>query len=151
MAALPGAGALARLLERDAAHGFILDGYPTTAGQAKALDEFLSGHKFPKPTIVVIDVPEDVARDRMARRRRADDKSANIERRLSDYREVGREVEQWYGPERIVRVDGTGAPTDVASRISAGIDAVRSRDTLKVRDAPKPTDPNLTEPPLKER
>ena len=33
-------------------------------------------------------------------------------------------MEKWYGPERIVRVDGTGAVPDVTKRISAGIDSV---------------------------
>jgi adenylate kinase len=123
----------ARLLRPDAARGFILDGYPATEGQAKALDEFLSGHQLPKPTIVVLDVPEDVSRDRMRRRRRADDKPGNIERRLRDYREVGRVVEHWYGSERVVRIEGTGTPAEVALRISTGIEEVQARDRLKER------------------
>jgi adenylate kinase len=123
----------ARLLRPDAGRGFILDGYPASEGQARALDEFLSEHDFPKPTIVIMDVPEDVLRDRMKRRRRADDEPGNIERRLRDYREIGRVVEQWYGPERMVRVDGAGAPAQVALRIANGIEAVQSRQGLKVR------------------
>jgi adenylate kinase len=123
----------ARLLRQDAGRGFILDGYPTTEGQAKALDQWLSGHNLPKPVIVILNVPESIARDRLTRRRRAGDEPANIERRLRDYRDAGRLVEQWYGVERTVRVDGTGSPADVARRIVSGIDAVQSSKTLKVR------------------
>jgi adenylate kinase len=124
---------MARLLRPDAGHGFILDGYPATEGQARALDRWLSDHNLPAPTIVVLTVPEEVSRSRMTRRRRADDEPANIERRLRDYREVGRLVEEWYGRGRIVHVDGTGTPTEVAVRISNGIDAVQSRQGLRRR------------------
>jgi adenylate kinase len=125
----------ARLLRSDAGRGFILDGYPATEGQAGALDEFLSEHNFPKPIIVVMDAPEHVLRDRMMRRQRADDNPGNIERRLRDYREIGRVVEKWYGPERVVRVDGAGTPQQVALRIATGIEAVESRQGLKVRSS----------------
>ena len=123
----------ARLLRSDAGRGFILDGYPATEGQAKALDEWLSEHKLPKPTIVVLNVPEEVSRDRMVRRKRPDDQSENIQRRLRDYREVGRMVEQWYGSQRIVHVDGTGTPSDVTQRIAKGIEAVQAAPVLKSR------------------
>lgn len=123
----------ARLLQPDAGHGFILDGYPATEGQAKALDEFLTAQGFPKPTIIVLDIPEEVAEERLKKRGRADDKPGNIERRLRDYLEVGKMVEQWYGAERIVRIAGSGTPAEVAARIEEGIEAVRSRDGLKAR------------------
>lgn len=123
----------ARLLRPDAGRGFILDGYPSTDVQAKALDEWLSSHKLPKPIIMILDVPEGVSRERLTKRRHAGDKGDNIERRLRDYREVGRLVEQWYGPERIVRVDGTGMPADVASRIARGIDEAQTGKVLKSR------------------
>jgi len=77
-----------RLLQQDAVHGFILDGYPATEGQARALDQWLSEHNLPKPTIVILNVPEEVSRDRLIRRRRAGDEPDNIERRLRDYREI---------------------------------------------------------------
>ena len=74
-----------------------------------------------------------MSRDRLTRRRRAADQPDNIERRLRDYREVGRLVEQRYGAERIVRVDGTGTPAEVTLRITQGVDALPSARSLKVR------------------
>lgn len=124
---------MARLLHSDAGRGFILDGYPATDGQARALDRWLSDHNMPQPTIIVLNVPEDVSRSRMTRRRRADDQPANIERRLSQYRDIGRLVEQRYGRDRIVQVDGTGTPSEVALRIASGIDAAQSRRGLRQR------------------
>jgi adenylate kinase len=123
----------ARLLRADVGRGFILDGYPASDVQAKVLDQWLSEHKMPKPTIVVLSVPEDVARGRLTRRRRADDQIENIERRLRDYRDVGRMVEQWYGGDRTIRIDGTGTPEQVAQRIATGIDEVHSRNGLLQR------------------
>ncbi len=123
----------ARLLGRDVRRGFILDGYPGTETQAKALDGFLAEHNFPKPTIVIMEAPEGVLRERLTRRRRSDDVPEEIERRLSDYREMGRVVERWYGTERLVRIDATGTPEEVAARIAHGIETVPSGGGLKVR------------------
>lgn len=123
-----------RLLRQDAAKGFILDGYPTSEGQAEALDQWIAGNNLPKPIVVILDVPEKVSRDRLTRRKRAGDESTNIERRLADYREIGRQVEKWY-VNGIVRVDGTGAPSDVTQRIIQGIDALAASRSLKTRPA----------------
>ncbi len=135
----------ARLLRPDAARGFILDGYPSTEVQAKALDKWLSEHNLPKPIVVILDVSAEVSRERMIRRGRVGDTPANIERRLRDYREVGQLVEKWYGAQRLVRADGTGAPSEVALRIAKGVDAVQSSPSLKVRPLPS------EEPRLKQR
>jgi len=134
---------MARLLRPDAGRGFILDGYPATEGQARALDQWLSAHNLPNPTIVVLHVPEEVSRRRMIQRRRADDQPANIERRLRDYQDVGRLVEQWYGPERTVQIDGTGTLEEVALRIAKGIEAVPTGKGLKQR---APEDGGLKRP-----
>ena len=118
---------MTRLLRADAGRGFILDGYPATDGQAQALDQWLAEHNMPKPTVIVLNVPEDVSRTRLTKRRKADDQPSNIERRLRDYREVGRLVEQRYGGDHIVRVDGTGTPPQVAARIAEGIDQAHTK------------------------
>src|SRR3954453_11061572 len=58
-----------RLLQTDAGRGFILDGYPVSAGQAKALDAWLVDNGLPKPAVIILDVPEDVSRQRLLKRR----------------------------------------------------------------------------------
>ncbi len=123
----------ARILRPDVANGFIIDGYPATDGQAKAFDQWLAELKLPKPTIVILNVPEEVSRERLAQRGRVGDEPVNIERRLADYRQVGRLAEKWYGSERVVRVDGTGIPSDVTKRITTGVNAVPTSPTLKSR------------------
>ena len=120
----------ARMLRPDAGRGFILDGYPVTEGQAKALDEFLAQHKLPRPVVIILDIPEDVSRSRLLKRRRADDTTANIEHRLRDYKEAGRVVEEWYGPKRTSRVDGSGAVAEVAKRVAEAVENPREEKQL---------------------
>ena len=123
----------ASLLRTDVASGFILDGYPASEKQAKALDEFLSENGFPKPIVVILEAPDSVLRERMKGRGRADDGRENIERRLREYRELGAFTEKWYGPENTVRVDGAGSVPIVAGAIAQQIEAVRSKKALTVR------------------
>lgn len=134
-----------RLLRQDAGKGFILDGYPASEGQAKVLDQWILDNNLPRPVVVILDVPEAVSRDRLTRRRRPGDESDNIERRLAEYREIGRLVEKWYGSEHIIRVDGTGAPSDITLRITKGMDALAASKGLKVR-SPEPEGLKQREP-----
>jgi adenylate kinase len=127
----------ARLLRPDAGRGFVLDGYPVTEVQAKALDVWLLEHDLPKPTVIILDVPDELLRNRLRRRRRADDTSENIERRLRDYQEVGRVVEQWYGSRQTARVNGEGTVTEVAKRVADAVESVRPVKELKTRDPDK--------------
>lgn len=58
-----------RLSKPDAAEGFILDGFPRTLNQCKALDEMLElmGRKI--DSVVYVDVPEHVIVERLSARR----------------------------------------------------------------------------------
>jgi len=122
-----------RLLRPDTGRGFILDGYPTSEGQGKVLDQWIRDNNLPHPVVIILDVPEGVSRQRLAHRKRPGDDPGNVERRLADYREVGRLVEKLYGSEHIVRVDGTGSQADVTLRIINGIETLPSSKSLKVR------------------
>jgi len=97
----------ARLLQGDLGHGFILDGYPTTIGQAKLLDQFLKINRLPQPAVVMLDAPDDVVRKRMLARHRIDDNAEIINGRLSDYHAQSEFLTDWYGSEKLLRVDAT--------------------------------------------
>jgi adenylate kinase len=58
-----------RLDEKDAARGFLLDGFPRTLAQAEALDEILSKRGESLDAAVVIGVPEEVSLRRLTGRR----------------------------------------------------------------------------------
>jgi len=125
----------ARLLQADAGRGFILDGYPVSPGQAKALDAWLVDNGLPKPAVIILDVPEDVSRQRLLKRRRADDTAANIDRRLEEYKEIGRVLEGWYGSQRTARVDGTAVVPEVAKRVAVAVESIHELKQLKSRDS----------------
>jgi adenylate kinase len=59
----------ARLAESDAARGFILDGYPRTVAQVRALDGVLEAVGRPLSVAVLFEVPDDEVVRRLAGRR----------------------------------------------------------------------------------
>ncbi|MQS12674.1 adenylate kinase [Streptomyces kaniharaensis] len=58
-----------RMLQPDAAKGFLLDGFPRNLGQAKALDEFLAEQGIVLDGVLDLEVPEDEVVRRIAGRR----------------------------------------------------------------------------------
>jgi adenylate kinase len=58
-----------RLVEPDAAGGFLLDGFPRTLEQAAALDQMLTAAGRAVTHVVVLDVPEDELIERLSGRR----------------------------------------------------------------------------------
>lgn len=111
-----------RLQQEDASRGFLLDGYPRTTAQVRALDEMLaeSGQEVDKVLELVVD--DEVVVDRLLKR-------AQVEGRVDDTEEVIRERMALYHRETqplssaydqrglLVRVDGVGEVDEVARRI----------------------------------
>jgi adenylate kinase len=115
------------LLRTDLTKGFILDGFPATAGQAKALDRMLQEQQLPKAVVVVLDAPDDVIRKRMLARRRADDKPEIIDRRIQEFRNQASLLAGWAGQTHVVRVDAKGSVGDVSKRIVTGLEETWSQ------------------------
>ncbi len=96
-----------RLLEEDAADGFLLDGYPRNASQADTLDRLLSEIGAGLDVVWFIDVPEQELVRRALARQREDDRAEVIERRLEVYREqTGPLVERYRAAGLLRSVDG---------------------------------------------
>lgn len=111
-----------RLAELDARDGFILDGYPRTAGQVQALDLVLAASSVRLTAIVVLDAGRSdiIARllQRAGEQGRADDTPEVIERRLQVYADEAAELFGCYADRRVLlHVDGMGHPDAVAERI----------------------------------
>ena len=111
-----------RLDQPDTAGGFILDGFPRTVAQAKALDELLEKRGVALDAIVEITVDEDLLLERIERRSRetggsrGDDKSTA--KRLAVYREQTAPVSDYYADKGTLRsVDGMGTVEEVAELI----------------------------------
>ena len=110
------------IMKSDVHKGFILDGFPSTAGQAKALDNILQDQKLPKAVVVVLEVPDDVIRKRMRARGRVDDKPENIERRIQEFRAEVALLMGWAGHTHVVRVKGDAPVADVSKQIVTGLE-----------------------------
>jgi adenylate kinase len=111
-----------RLAKPDAVqHGFLLDGFPRTQGQA----EELLGITGPDgiDAAINLDVPLDVVTQRMKSRGRADDTDEAIARRLELYEQETAPVLAWFdGKGLLVSVDGVGDEDEVFERLTTAID-----------------------------
>jgi len=123
-----------RIGRPDTAKGFILDGFPRTVDQAKALDRLLEERGLRLDRIIEIVVDHTILSDRILGRARetggsrADDTEATVSKRLAVYREQTAPVADYYGSRGALKqVDGMGSVAEVAARIDeslrAGTDA----------------------------
>jgi adenylate kinase len=123
----------ARLLQKDATRGFILDGYPRTEKQAKFLDALLKENELPTPKVILLESPDDVVTKRMLKRRRADDSPAVIQQRLAEYREESGFLADWYKTENVMRVDATPSIEVVAAQIDSLIQDALAKKAFATR------------------
>jgi adenylate kinase len=103
--------------------GYVLDGFPRTANQAEELDRIL-GDRFPLDLVIDLDVPTDMAIERLLGRGREDDTRDSIRRRLELYDQETKPLTDLYrGRGLLVRVDGIGEEDEVFKRLLDAIDA----------------------------
>jgi adenylate kinase len=101
--------------------GFVLDGYPRTLEQAEPFVRSLGGTGLDR--VIEIDVPDDVAVRRLARRLRGDDDAQTARVRLETYRrETGPMIEYFAAAALVTTVDGTRSPAAVARELSQLVD-----------------------------
>ena len=105
-----------RLVRADAADGYILDGFPRTLPQARALDEAIGEDTL--DGVVVLTAPADVLVERMLARGRADDTETSVRNRLVVYERETAPLIGFYEERGIaLPVRGTGAIEDITDRI----------------------------------
>ena len=120
-----------RIEEADASNGFILDGFPRTVAQAKALDDLLAKKAMNLDAIVELKVDENALLARIEKRAaetvaaggavRADDNPESFKVRLTAYRDQTAPVSAYYASRGVLKtVDGM-APID---QVTAALDAV---------------------------
>jgi adenylate kinase len=147
-----------RLSQNDARNGFVLDGFPRTVNQAKALDEMIAGQD---PLIVVeITVPEAELLRRLSMRmvcescgqnagkghvgacescggrlvQRSDDNDLVVRERLSVYHRQTQPLIDFYQTRPTFRsVNGSQAPERVGADLMAAIDSAASGVADEVR------------------
>ena len=114
----------ARLDEEDAGSGFILDGYPRTAGQAGTLAEILGDRKAYLDQVVSLVVPEEELMRRLLARGRTDDTAETVRQRLEVYQEQTAPLIEFYRSEGLLReIDGHQGIDQVQQEILKTVDA----------------------------
>jgi adenylate kinase len=122
-----------RLSQPDAASGFVLDGFPRTMAQSDALDEMLAEIGRPLSVVFELQVPDDVARERMLKRAReegrSDDTPEAIDRRIQLYHDETEPIVQHYRLlGNLVGIHGTGTMGQVFKEIQDALEQADSRE-----------------------
>ena len=121
-----------RLRMKDAASGALLDGYPRTVPQARALDEVLEAAGRPIAFVLFLKAdPETLTKrllQRAAEQHRADDNPESIAERLAEYRELSTPVLDYYRERGVpvLEIDGSGSVDEVHRRIVESLRPLRS-------------------------
>jgi adenylate kinase len=104
-----------RLDHADAANGFILDGYPRSVEQAKALHEMLERRGTDIDAVLEFRVSEDELFQRLKARGRADDTEEVIRNRMKVYRDETAPLLEYYSGQ-LKTVDAVGSLDEVFAR-----------------------------------
>ena len=104
-----------RLSESDAVNGFILDGYPRSLEQAKALHEMLQRRGADVDAVLEFRVSQEELLQRLKGRGRADDTDDVILNRMKVYRDETAPLLEYYSGE-LKTVDAVGTMDEVFTR-----------------------------------
>jgi adenylate kinase len=121
-----------RIEDPDTANGFVLDGFPRTMAQADALDGMLDEIGKPLTIVFELQVPDEVARERMQKRAaeegRSDDTPEAIENRIATYHRETEPIVQHYRLRgNLVGIHGTGTVDEVFREIQDALETAAVR------------------------
>jgi adenylate kinase len=107
-----------RLSEPDTEAGFILDGFPRTVPQARALDAMLAELQRPLDAVLYLQVDRQSLQDRLGQRHRQDDRPDIVDHRIDVFLEQTAPLIGYYRDEGKLRlIDAARPPELVAAAI----------------------------------
>jgi adenylate kinase len=112
--------------------GFVLDGYPRNLAQAEALDGLLEEVDRPLSIILLLELSDDVARERLLRRAklegRVDDTPDVVDERLATYHEKTQPVVDHYlATGNLVKVHAERSIEEVWDEVGKALEQVEAR------------------------
>ena len=115
-----------RLTQPDTSNGFVLDGFPRTFAQAEALEPMLREIGKPLSIVLVLQLREDAAIQRLLRRAelegRTDDTPETIRKRLTLYRSETEPLIEWYRiRSNVVTIHGDRSENEVFAQIEEAL------------------------------
>ena len=112
-----------RISQPDCRSGYLLDGFPRTAPQAKMLDQMLDDCGQSLDVAIKINVEREVLLDRLSGRGRDDDDALIVAQRLQQYDEMTEPMAAYYrGRGKLREIDGLGTKEEVFDRIMGQIE-----------------------------
>jgi len=115
----------AKLKTIDTSKGFILDGYPAMKDQADFLAKLIQQMQYPTPLVLQLDVPDSVAKRRLAKTKNPDDREPMLSQAIQDYHREMRFIQVYYPNANIKQVNANQTPVKVSQAIKAIVDASR--------------------------
>jgi len=115
-----------RLAEADCKGGFLLDGFPRTIEQAKALDVLLKSMNLQLDAVINISVPDEELLNRLLERAkiegRSDDNEETIKNRLNNYNQKTFPLIEYYRKAGILKeINGVGSVEQITALIKEGL------------------------------
>ncbi len=109
--------------------GFLLDGFPRTVEQARALNDMLENQQIFIDAVLSLEVNEDELVKRLLKRAdiegRDDDNEGVIRNRLEVYRKQTLPLADYYNSRGVLHnIDGTGKVDDVKERINTTVSEI---------------------------
>ena len=108
--------------------GFLFDGFPRNKKQAELLDHLMESINEKILCVILLNVNEDVLKERIMNRSttegRSDDNLETLSKRLNTYSSETEPLIEYYSSQNLVRkVQGTGEISDINQGISSHIEA----------------------------